>query len=260
VIVSNTAITVSRNEKARSIMGRKTIIIIVALVIATVGAMLVFLYVQGVDDRAVAQTQPRQVLTVTSQIATGESVEDAMQAGKFELAAVPESTILAGALDSTDAIESMVATSAIYPGEQVIAAKFGEVGSVSNLGIPEKRLAISVQLTDPNRVAGFVSPGSEVAVWLTQGEGPQAEIRLLLENVKVLGTGQTTVASTTTTDENGQQTTEQIPLTILTVSVDQEEAEKLRLAEKVGELSLGLRTADSEARLTGGLSANDLFR
>ncbi len=241
-------------------MGRKTILIIVALAIATVGALLVFMYVQGVDDRAVAQTQPKQVLTVTSQIEPGETVEDAMQAAKFQLSEVPESSVLTGALDSTDPIESMVATSAIFPGEQVIAAKFGEVGSVSSLGIPDKRLAISVQLTDPNRVAGFVSPGSDVAIWVSMDQDGQQSVRLLLEDVKVLGTGQTTVASTTTTDPNGQQTTEQIPMTILTLSVDQEEAEKLRLAEKVGELSLGLRTEGSETRLSPGITTSTLFR
>ena len=107
-------------------MGRRTILIIVALVIATVGAALVFLYVKGVDDRAVAQQQPQQVLTATTEIASGESVDEAVAAGKFELAAVPEATILAGALSSTDSIEGMVATSTIYPGEQIIAAKFGE--------------------------------------------------------------------------------------------------------------------------------------
>lgn len=241
-------------------MGRRTILIIVALAIATVGALLVFMYVQGVDDRAAAQTQPKQVLTVTSQLAPGESVEDAMQAGKFQLADIPEFSILPGALDSTDSIATTVATTAMYPGEQVIAAKFGTVGSVSNLGIPDKRLAISVQLTDPNRVAGFVSPGSDVAIWVAMNQNGQQAVRLLLEDVKVLGTGQSTVASTTTTDPNGQQTTEQIPMTILTVSVDQEAAEKIRLAEKVGELSLGLRTENSEARLTPGITTDTLFR
>jgi pilus assembly protein CpaB len=238
-------------------MGRKIILIIVALAIATVGALLVFLYVQGVDERAVAQTEPKQVLTVTSQIAPGESVEEAMEAGKFELAALPEASILAGALDSTDPIEDMVATSAIYPGEQVIAAKFGEVGEIDNLGIDPKRMAVSVQLTDPNRVAGFVSPGSSVAVWVTWSDPEEQVIhsRLLLKEVKVLGTGQTTVASTTTTDANGQQTTEQIPLTILTLSVEQNEVEKLRVGEKMGELSLALRTEDSITELDEGLDS-----
>jgi len=240
-------------------MGRRTILIIVALVIATVGAALVFLYVKGVDDRAVAEQQPRQVLTATTEIAPGESVDDALAAGKFELTAVPESTVLAGALSTTEPIDAMVATSAIYPGEQIIAAKFGEVGSVTALGIPEKRLAISVQLTDPNRVAGFVSPGSQVAIWLTWGEGEDSQIRMLLEDVTVLGTGTTTMSSTTTTAANGEQTTEQLPLTILTLSVDQTEAEKLRLAEKVGELSLGLRTEGSETSLTSGTTASTLF-
>jgi len=241
-------------------MKRKLILSIVSLAIASVGALLVFMYVKGVDDRAVAQQQPKQVLTVTAQIAAGESVADAMQAGKFELSTVPEASVLVGALDSTDPIEDMVATSVIYPGEQVIAAKFDAVGAVSNLGIPDKRLAISVQLSDPNRVAGFVSPGSQVAIWLTWGEGEAAKIRLLLEDITVLGTGQTTLSSTTTTDASGQQTTEQIPLTILTVSVDQTEAEKLRLAEKLGELSLGLRTDSSQTELSRGLSAKTLFR
>ena len=241
-------------------MGRRTILIIVALVIATVGAALVFLYVKGVDDRAVAQQEPRQVLTATTEIAPGESVEDAVAAGKFELAAVPESTVLAGALSNTDPIEDMVATSAIYPGEQIIAAKFGEVGSVTSLGIPEKRLAISVQLTDPGRVAGFVSPGSQVAIWLTWGDGEGAQIRMLLEDVTVLGAGTTTMMSTTTTAPNGQQTIEQLPLTLLTLSVDQSEAEKIRLAEKVGELSLGLRTEGSDTALTTGTTADTLFQ
>ncbi len=237
-------------------MGRKTILIIVSLVIATVGALLVFMYVQGVDNRAVAQQQPQQVLTATAQIDPGESVQDAKQAGKFQLTAIPESAVLAGALDSTIPIKSMVATNTIYPGEQVIAAKFGAVGSVSTLGIPDKMLAVSVQLSDPNRVAGFVSPGSQVAILVTWSDTAGViHSRMLLPGVTVLGTGQTTMSSTTTTDPNGQQTTEQIPLTILTLSVDQRDVEKLRVGEKMGELSLALRTKDSVVHLDQGLGS-----
>jgi len=234
-------------------MGRRTILIILALVIATAGALLVFLYVQGVDDRAVAQTEPKQVLTASAPIEPGESVEDASAAGKIQLTAVPESAVLAGALDSTDSIAGEVATTTIYPGEQIIESKFGAVSDVDNLGIERKRMAVSVQLTDPNRVAGFVSPGSRVGVWVTWTDSNQViHSRLLLEDVKVLGTGQTTVSSTTTTDASGAQTTEQIPLTILTLSVDQSDIEKLRVGEKMGELSLALRTAESQTRLDSG--------
>lgn len=241
-------------------MGRKTILIIVAFVIATVGALLVFMYVKGVDDRAVAQQQPRQVLTATSPIAAGESVEEAMQAGKFQLEAVPVATILPGALDSTDPIEAMVATSAIYPGEQIIAAKFGEPGSDTTLGIPDNRLAISVDLTDPSLVAGFVSPGSKIVLFLTSGDGEEAKIKLLLEDVTVLATGQATLASVSSTDDEGEQASSAVPSTILTLAVTQEEAQTIRLAERVGVLSLALRTDESEIAGTSAMTANSLFQ
>ena len=47
------------------------------------------------------------------------------------------------------------------PDEQIVADKFGaNAAEVSSpLGIPDKAMAISVNLTDPDRVAGFVNPG-----------------------------------------------------------------------------------------------------
>ena len=60
-------------------------VLIAAVVVAALGAALVFLYVQGVDDRAQADAQPVQVLTAVAQIEAGESVKDAQAAGKFEL-------------------------------------------------------------------------------------------------------------------------------------------------------------------------------
>jgi pilus assembly protein CpaB len=51
--------------------------------------------------------------------------------------------------------------------------------------------------------------------------------------------------STTTTDESGASTTEQLPRTLLTVSVDQRQAEKLLYASANGELAFGLLTDKS---------------
>jgi pilus assembly protein CpaB len=90
------------------------------------------------------------------------------------------------------------------------------------LTIPEGKMAISVQLTDPARVAGFVSPGAEVAVFINAEPeeidtqtGATTKLpdftRLLLPRVQVIGVGDTTVVPTTTTSEEGTETTEQIP-------------------------------------------------
>ena len=67
----------------------------------------------------------------------------------------------------------------------------------------------------------------------------------MLERVTVLGVGSTTPVSTTTTDATGASTTEQLPRTLLTVSVNQVEAEKILYAQSAGELAFGLLTEKS---------------
>ena len=71
-------------------MGRRTILLIVAAVVAVLGAGMVFLYVQGADDRAQAEQAPVEVLKAIAQIEPGETLADAQAAGKLELQAVPE--------------------------------------------------------------------------------------------------------------------------------------------------------------------------
>ena len=57
--------------------------------------------------------------------------------------------------------------------------------------------------------------------------------------------GDTTVISTTTTNDEGAQTTEQLPRTLLTLAVDQDEAERVLYGAKNGELAFGLLTDKS---------------
>ena len=54
-------------------------------------------------------------------------------------------------------VTGLVATGTIFPGEQLIADRFGNAGSAQTLVIPDDKFAMSVELTDPERVAGFGS-------------------------------------------------------------------------------------------------------
>ncbi|MDQ3095675.1 MAG: Flp pilus assembly protein CpaB [Actinomycetota bacterium] len=248
-------------------MGRRTVILIAAFLIAGLGASLVFLYVQGVDQRAQAEAEPVQVMTVTEPIAAGESVVEAEKAGKFALTEVAGTSVLDNALSDTTTIADQVAVTPLYKGEQVVAAKFGQIGSQSRISIPGKAIAVSVQLSDPQRVAGFVSPGSQVAVFSTVGASCETKnvniaqpfTGLLLEDAPVVGVGQTGLSSTTTVSENGEQTTEEVPTTVLTLGLDQADAEKLILASQASCLSVGLRTDKSVVGPSPGVAFADLF-
>lgn len=249
-------------------MGRRSVLLIVAIVIAALGATLVFLYVQGINDRAVADQQPVKVLSATSQIEAGETIEAAQSAGKLDLVDIPRANVLPGALTSTDSLAGEIALTTVYPGEQILPGRFGVPGSRQSLTIPDGTMAISIQLDDPNRVAGFVVPGSKVAIFDSAGDtstdsGSSSTsgmfTRILLPEVEVIGVGTTTILNTTTTDATGAQTTEQIPSTILTLALTQSQAERVIFAKQNGTLSLGLLNDKSRVRPGTGVSSKNLF-
>jgi pilus assembly protein CpaB len=252
-------------------MGRRTVLMIVAILVAALGSTLVFLYVQGINDRAIEDQNPVQVLTATDVISPGESLDDAQAAGKLALTDVPKSTVLPGALTATDGLEGQLALTTIYSGEQILAEKFGATAAGSEaLTIPKGDIAIAVELSDPNRVAGFIEPGSHVAIFACVF-GPAAKakgeiandtcqgIRLLLSDVEVIGVGNTSLVPTTTTDETGTETTEQIPRTILTLAVNQGDAQRTLFASRNGELTFALMNDDSTVKPNAGTFTGRTF-
>ncbi len=242
-------------------MGRRTVLLIVAALIAALGSTMVFLYVRGADSRAQADQSPVQVLKAVAKIDPGETLEAAQAAGKLELGEVPKVQVLPGAVNSIDTLGSLVALSAIYPAEQIISAKFGSPGDQEVLTLPDGTIAISVTLSDTGRVAGFVSPGDSVAIFMNGEIGPgRTGVRLLLPEVQVIAIGATTVISTTTTNPEGAQTTEQLPKTLFTLAVEQQDAEKIMLAATTGELVLGYLNERSRVREGLGTTSETLFR
>jgi pilus assembly protein CpaB len=245
-------------------MARRSVLLLVAVLIALVGTSLIVLYVQGIDARAAEGQELVEVLVATETVETGETVEAAQADGKFEKTDVRRDDLVDGALSSTSSIADLVATSPIYPGEQLIAKKFGTLGDTASLVIPDNKMAVAVELTDWERVAGFVNPGNEVAIFGTAlspvkigPDGKETKLgdwtRVVLPRVPVVGVGTTSVTSRTTQNEDGEQVTEEVPKTILTVALTQAEAEKLIHADRTTELTFALLTDESAAKDERGL-------
>jgi pilus assembly protein CpaB len=216
----------------------------------------VFLYVRGADTRAQDRYETTDVLVATQPIQAGETIDAASSAGKIAKKAVTNNSLIPGYQVDLTALAGKVALTAIYPDEQIIASKFGTAAApVTTLQIPDDKIAISVNLTDPARVAGFVNPGSEVAIFLNGTDAKQGKpfTQLLLPKVTVIGVGSTTPVSTTTTDQSGAQTTEQLPRTLLTLAVSQDEAQKILFSQGNGELAFGLLPSDGKASVRTGV-------
>ncbi|MDZ5663809.1 hypothetical protein HN031_18975 [Nocardioides sp. zg-1308] len=250
-------------------MARRSVLLTVALIIALVGTALIVLYVQGIDKRASAGQELVEVLAATDTIEPGESVSAAMEAGKFAKRQVRRDDMVDGALSSTGSISDLVSLGTIFAGEQVIAPKFGTLSDTEGLIIPDDKLAISVELSDPARVAGFVNPGSDIAIFFSADpirklpdgteETLPAYTRLLLPKVQVIGVGTSSISSKTTTTDEGEQIVEEVPRAILTVAVDQTQAEKIIYAARNAEISFALLSDDSKVDDGPGVTASDLM-
>lgn len=242
-------------------MDRRKILLILAAVIAALGTMLVFLYVQGAEDRAKEDFESVEAIVAIQDIPQGETFEAASAAGKFEKRAVPKDQLLSGAETSLTGLDGLVALTTIYAGEQVIAKKWGGTGEVdvtaNVLAIPKGKVAASVNLTDPARVAGFVNPGSEVAIIITVENGQYS--RTLLQRVTVLGVGQTSTITETKTTAEGETATEALPQTLMTLALTQREAERLLWAATYGQVSFALVNKDSTLAKTGPVNEPNLF-
>jgi pilus assembly protein CpaB len=218
-------------------MGRRTVLLVAAVLIAALGAGLVLLYVHNVNQRVSAREAPRSILVAKKIIPAGTTGAAAFASGDIELTKLPDTAIAPNALASISKVSELVALAPIYPGEQILSTKFGKEGDSGALTIPTSgTVAISVSLPGPSRVNGFIVPGSEVAVYLTAS----GSTKLLLSPVKVIAVG-----SRTLVPSSGQSTTTGTQSDVVTFGVTSAEAQKLIFAQSSGALYLALLTPNS---------------
>lgn len=242
-------------------MSRRVVLLVAALIVAALGTSLVFVYVSGANDRALAKQQPVQVLVAKKLITAGTTIDIAQSSGSIEQRDMPKSGVVVGALSNVDAIKGQVALTTIYPGQQIVSALFGATAALtttSDLAIPPGDIAISQQFSDPARVAGFVQPGSHIAIFLTTsaGSGGGDFTRVLLPNALVVAVGPTTI----TPPANGQQAnTEAVPRALLTLALSQVDAQKLVYGAGKGQLYLGLLNDKSKINPGTVTNSGNLF-
>jgi pilus assembly protein CpaB len=257
-------------------MERRRILVVAAALIAVLGVVLVLVYVKGSDKRAQDQYATVPVLKATAAIAQGETYSDASASGKLKVVDVVSTDKVNGAESDMNGIQgSEVAEAPIYPGEQILPQSWSaptvakETTVNPGLAIPNGDVAISVSLTDPGRVAGFVEPGSSVAIFATgtqmtaNNQANGGAVRVLLPKVLVLAVGSTAPSDVQADSGATQAPAETLPNTLLTLAVSQQEAEKILLASgSTGTsytLSLGLLNDKSKISMGSVVDSTNLF-
>jgi pilus assembly protein CpaB len=239
-------------------VGRRLALLIAAVLVAALGTALVFAYVKKADDRAIADQQPVSVLVAKAAVAPGTRVIDAANAGAFERKELPQSAVVPGALSSTDPVKDQVVLTTIFPGQQLLTGMFGATAaSNASIAIPPGQIAASFSFGDPQRVAGFVQPGSNVVIFLTSAlNGGVSSTRVLMPKVTVIAVGPTTI---TPPADPAQANPEAQPRAMLTLALTQAQAEKIIFAQGNGTMYLGLLNDKSQIKPGPGITAKNVF-
>jgi pilus assembly protein CpaB len=257
-------------------MSRRILAVAAALLLALFGTGAMFAYVSNADERALAGQEAVTVLMAAKEIPAGTSAADAEENGLVREDVLPQKAVPTGVLDDLDKdVATRVATAAIAPGQVLTRAQFGTAATTTaGLPVPDGTVAVSVEMTRPGHVGGFVEPGVEIAVYDTfntfgsrAGSRPSGDrisdrheylrdTRVLLPRVSVLAVGDATTAK----GDGGDETTDETADTgIVTIAVTPADAAKLVHGANTGTLYFALLNASTDVESGQGADDTNLF-
>lgn len=223
------------------------------------GATATFMALGWMKKQSQRQVQAPVAPTAPVVVAAKDiEVANALRADQLSVVQWPQDRTPKGGFARLEEVTGRVSVLPMGAGEPVLEPKLAPKGTpagMTALVSPGKR-AMTVKVDEASGVAGFVVPNNRVDVVgsINRGEFSKDPFaRVVLENLRVLGTGQRIVEKT----PDGKP---QVVPTV-TLEVSPVEGERLALAAQEGHLSLVLRSQRDETPVnTKGMKASRLFK
>ena len=174
---------------------------VIAAVIAAI-ALIVYLnqYRNSVNNNA---SSP--VLVATHLIQAGTPGDVIGSSGFSQVShRYAKSDVPANALVDPAALAGLVAVKNIYPGQKLTAVDFGPATSSVIYQLSAKQRAVVVPIGSPQQVGGQIGGGSHVDVWISYTAGERSIVKLLFQDVYVLGASGDNVTLRTSPRQAGQ--------------------------------------------------------
>src|SRR5262245_18431863 len=237
-------------------MTRRILAITVAIILAGLGTVGVLFYALTADARARAKIEdPVTVAIAAKRISVGTTGARIRSENLVRLEKMPKSSVPSDALSEISSeLDKLVITYNVAAGQVLLAANFGDSArATSGLPMPEGKMAVTVETGVREQVAGYVQAGEQIVMFMTHDivdcKGKTTGIqqtRVLLPRVELLavGTYQPSRNSASNSSTSGANRTSSSLL--VTVAVNQQEAERLIEGQAHGSLYLGLLTDSVE--------------
>ncbi len=210
-------------------MKGRGLVVVLALVLATLATAGVFLYTNGVKEEARTGEMVAVVVSKVD-IPANSDLNALIKEDQFKIIQVPKVAVVEGAITSVDQLRDKHNSLAILAGEQIPVARIQGEGTVpgGTLGIPDGHQAITVAVEAPRAVAGAIGVGDRLAVYATfsgfstpNGKNLPIMTTVLVPSVEVLRVYQPNYAdSGTLGDQVASQGTGAITMTLALTPLD----------------------------------------
>jgi pilus assembly protein CpaB len=148
-------------------MKGRGLVVVLALILATLATAGVFLYTRGVEQDAQAGGTMVSVVVSKVDIPARTDLDQLIKDDQFRSIQVPQDAVVGGAITSLDQMKGKSNSVAILAGEQIPVARIsGEVPGGA-LAIPEGMEAMTVSLDASRAVAGAIQAGDQVSIYST---------------------------------------------------------------------------------------------
>jgi pilus assembly protein CpaB len=229
-------------------MGRIRVFLVLALAMTAGGVFAygTYNYVNNLP-KGTTSMPTRQVVVAANDLDVGAEI----QQEDIRVIEWPQSSMPAQAISDPKDVIGRGLVLPVVATEPILPMKLADKNAGGGLppAIPPGLRALSVRVNEVIGVAGYVLPGTRVDVLATVNPGNQQQditSKVILTNVQVLAAG--------TKIERDVHDNKAMPVSVVTLLVAPEEAERLTLAAGEGKIQLALRNPlDKETPSTPGI-------
>ena len=149
-------------------MRSRGLVVVLALILATLATAGVFLYSRGVKENAIEGGDLRDVVVATVDIPANSELNDFIREDQFTVIQVPEDTLIEDPVTEISQLQNQRNSVYIFSNEQIPVARVrGGVIPGGQLSIPEGLQAITVAMDAPRAISGALTGGDDVTIYAT---------------------------------------------------------------------------------------------
>jgi pilus assembly protein CpaB len=148
-------------------MKGRGLVVVLALILATLATAGVFMYARGVQEEAKTGGEQVSVIVSKVDIPANSDLNELIKDDDFRIIEIPKTAEVGDAITSIDQLRDQRNSVAILAGEQIPVARIAGTVPGGALQIPDGMEAVTVALDAPRGVAGVVNVGDQVVVYAT---------------------------------------------------------------------------------------------